>query len=209
MGVRRQLFTRRDQPEADLHPVILLKETEIDRFIIISGCSGGGKSTLLEELARRGFSVIEEPGRRIVAAELAGDGKALPWVDAEAFLHKAIALSLEDLERASTLPGPVFFDRGLLDAASGLAEMTGEPVLQRFAELWRFNEAVFLTPPWPEIYRQDAERQHGLDAAIVEYERLLRDYPALGYEVVELPKAPVAERADFVLGRIEGANLTS
>lgn len=181
----------------------------MDRFIIILGCSGGGKSTLLEELARRGFSVIEEPGRRIVAAELAGDGKALPWVDAEAFLRKAIALSLEDLERAGTLPGPVFFDRGLLDAASGLAEMTGEPVLQRLAELWRFNEAVFLTPPWPEIYRQDAERQHGLDAAIVEYERLLRDYPALGYEVVELPKAPVAERADFVLRRIEEASLTS
>ncbi|MGG2475815.1 AAA family ATPase, partial [Rhizobium sp. BR5] len=26
----------------------------MDRFIILSGCSGGGKSTLLAELARRG-----------------------------------------------------------------------------------------------------------------------------------------------------------
>ena len=179
------------------------RRQEIDRFIIISGCSGGGKSTLLEELARRGFSVIEEPGRRIVAAELAGDGKALPWVDAEAFLRRAIALSLEDLERASTLPGLVFFDRGLLDAASGLGEMTGEPVLQRFAEHWRFNAKVFLTPPWPEIYRRDAERHHGLEAAIAEYDRLLRDYPALGYDVVELPKVPVGERADFVLAALE------
>lgn len=175
---------------------------EIDRFIIISGCSGGGKSTLLEELARRGFSVIEEPGRRIVAAELAGDGKALPWVDAEAFLRRAIALSLEDLERARALPGPVFFDRGLLDAASGLTEISGEPALQRFAEQWRFNAKVFLTPPWPEIYRRDAERQHGLEEAIGEYQRLLRDYPALGYEVVELPKVPVRERADFVLAAL-------
>ena len=147
--------------------------------------------------------MIEEPGRRIVAAELAGDGKALPWVDAEAFLRRAIALSLDDLERASTLPGPVFFDRGLLDAASGLAELTGEPVLQSFAEQWRFNAKVFLTPPWPEIYRRDAERQHGLEAAIEEYERLLRDYPALGYEVVELPKVPVGERADFVLAALQ------
>ncbi|KRB01602.1 ATPase [Devosia sp. Root685] len=174
----------------------------MDRFTIISGCSGGGKSTLLEELARRGFSVIKEPGRRIVAAELAGDGKALPWIDAHAFLREAIALSLEDLERASALPGRVFFDRGLLDAASGLGEITGEPVLRQFAGQWRFNTKVFLTPPWPEIYQQDAERQHGLDAAIEEYERLLRDYPALGYDVVELPKVSVTARADFVLGHL-------
>ncbi|HWV21738.1 MAG TPA: AAA family ATPase [Devosia sp.] len=180
----------------------------MERFIIISGCSGGGKSTLLAELARRGFSVIEEPGRRIVAAEMAGDGKALPWIDAEAFLRRAIALSLEDLEQVSALPGPVFFDRGLLDAASGLAAMTGEPVLQRHAEQWRFNTTVFLTPPWPEIYRKDAERQHGLDAAIAEYERLRRDYPALGYDAVELPKVPVAERADFVLERMGRTNPT-
>ncbi|MPT22826.1 MAG: ATPase, partial [Starkeya sp.] len=41
----------------------------MDRFVVISGCSGGGKSTLLTELARRGFAVVEEPGRRIVAEE--------------------------------------------------------------------------------------------------------------------------------------------
>lgn len=202
MGERRRLFTRGDRTEGDLHTQTYARRRKIDRFIIISGCSGGGKSTLLEDLAGRGFSVIEEPGRRIVASELAREGKAVPWIDAEAFLRRAIALSLEDLERASALPGRVFFDRGLLDAASGLAEMSGEPVLQRFAEQWRFNAKVFLTPPWPEIYRQDAERQHGLDAAVVEYERLLRDYPALGYEIVELPKVPVGERADFVLAAL-------
>ena len=35
---------------------------------VISGCSGGGKSTLLMELARRGHAVVDEPGRRIVQA---------------------------------------------------------------------------------------------------------------------------------------------
>ena len=41
----------------------------MNRFIILSGCSGGGKSTLLAELARRGFATVEEPGRRIVIEE--------------------------------------------------------------------------------------------------------------------------------------------
>ncbi len=50
-----------------------------DKLVVISGCSGGGKSTLLAELARRGHAVVEEPGRRIVAQELARGGPALPW----------------------------------------------------------------------------------------------------------------------------------
>jgi predicted ATPase len=39
---------------------------DADRFIVLSGCSGGGKSTLLAALQRRGFAVFEEPGRQIV-----------------------------------------------------------------------------------------------------------------------------------------------
>jgi hypothetical protein len=35
-------------------------------FVVISGCSGGGKSTLLDELGRRRYAVVAEPGRRIV-----------------------------------------------------------------------------------------------------------------------------------------------
>lgn len=51
------------------------------RFVIISGCSGGGKSTLIDELAKRGHAVVEEPGRRIIADERARGGTALPWID--------------------------------------------------------------------------------------------------------------------------------
>lgn len=93
----------------------------MDRFVILSGCSGGGKSTLLEALKRRGHQAIEEPGRRIVVEELESGGSALPWVDAPAFARRAIAMSLADREKAIAFPGIVFFDRGLIDAASSRA----------------------------------------------------------------------------------------
>ena len=51
----------------------------IDRFVVISGCSGGGKSALLEELRRQGYPTVEEPGRRIVKEQLLSGGTALPW----------------------------------------------------------------------------------------------------------------------------------
>jgi predicted ATPase len=118
-------------------------------FVVISGCSGGGKSTLLAELARRGYATVEEPGRRIVRAELASGGGALPWVDAVAFARRAIQMALADLEGARGLEGWVFFDRGLIDAASALEEMTGETALDRLETGRRYHRRMFLTPPWP------------------------------------------------------------
>lgn len=167
--------------------------------VLITGCSGGGKSTLLVELAARGFSVVEEPGRRIVREELESKGDALPWVNLAAFAQRAIALSIEDHATASQGGGWTFFDRGLVDAAAALQHATGKLLLEDLLATHRYHSQVFLTPPWPEIYENDAERKHGLADAVAEYERITALLPKLGYDVVILPKAPVSERADFLL----------
>ena len=64
-----------------------------------------------------------------------------------------------------------------------------------------------MAPPWPEIYVTDGERRHSLDLGIAEYQRLVGAYPALGYEVVNLPRVGVTERADFVLQTLAGIEL--
>lgn len=172
----------------------------IDRFVVISGCSGGGKSTLLEELRRRGYATVEEPGRRIVKEQLLSGGTALPWIDGIAFARRAIALALSDRKSARRLQGRwVFFDRGLIDASVALWRLTGEPALSTIRRSHRYHRRVFLAPPWPEIYVTDNERRHSLDAGIAEYQRLVDAYPALGYEVTILPKVNVTDRAEFVL----------
>jgi predicted ATPase len=167
--------------------------------VVISGCSGTGKSTLLAELSQRGYAVVEEPGRRVAREEMEHGGSALPWLDAAAFLRRALAMALADWTSAGGRHAWVFFDRGLIDAAAGLQHLTGELILEPLAQNFRYHRRVFLAPPWPEIYQQDPERRHGLESALAEYSRLLEVCPSLGYEVFLLPKATVAERADFVL----------
>src|SRR5580692_260113 len=110
-----------------------------NRFVVISGCSGGGKSTLLIELGRRGHATVEEPGRRIVKEELKGKGSALPWIDAVAFVRRAVAMALADRASTTAPDGWVFFDRGLIDAAAGLQHLTGEPVLAALGQSHRWS----------------------------------------------------------------------
>lgn len=163
-------------------------------FVVLSGCSGGGKTTLLSELARRGYTVVEEPGFRIVAEERLGDGTALPWVDAAAFGQRALAMSIQDHEAAQ---GTTFFDRGIVDAGVAITARGGE--LPTDAIMHYRYDRLFLAPPWPQIYEVNDDRRHSLEKALSDYERVRLAYLRAGYDPVELPRTTVAARADFVL----------
>ncbi len=171
------------------------------RRFVISGCSGGGKSTLIAALAGRGFQTFPEPGRIIVKEEMATGGSALPWKDTTAFATRAIAMSLANW-RASG-PGLSFHDRCFIDQLSWFASTGTElpPDNSEIAVTHRFETTVFLVPPWPDLYQSDDERRHDLAAAIREYEALRHFYPSCGYTITELPRTKVAERVSFILAR--------
>lgn len=169
-------------------------------FVVLSGCSGGGKSTLLEALRARGHAVREEPGRAVVQAELARGGDGLPWADTASFIRLCIERGIAAYESAKAESGPVFFDRSLLDAVAASARLFPPlaPEYEALPARFPYHRQVFLAPPWPEIFLQDGERQHGFEAAVEEYEALSRYYPDVGYEVALLPKRPVEDRADWL-----------
>jgi len=174
------------------------------RAVVITGCSGGGKSTLLAELARRGHRVFPEPGRQIVREQDWIGGDALPWSAPSKFAELVLSRGLHQRITAAGEDGVAFFDRSIVEPLSGL-ERLGLPVpqhLRRAVELCRYDRTVFVAPPWPEIFRRDAERRHGLDEALEDYEPLLATYSGLGYRLVELPKTDVGARADFVLAQL-------
>lgn len=181
----------------------------LQRFIL-SGCSGGGKSTLLNELRRRGFQTFEEPGRQIVREEQAAGGTALPWVDPEAFAAKAIEMSVASFDTATSAKTPVFYDRSFIDAISYVSHLKGDvsPEHRHLIETKRYADQVFLTPPWPEIFQNDAERQTSFNRAVDEYDRLLVSFAEFGYEPVILPKRPVEERVTYLLECISAGGET-
>jgi predicted ATPase len=169
------------------------------RFVLLTGCSGGGKSTLLRALEERGFPTVQEPGRRIVSEELARRGKALPWLDMKAFALRAVEMAKSDLQVAKHIDGIVFFDRGLIDAAVALAHSGGQTIEETISETQAYWKRVFVVPPWRELFANDAERRHEFDAAVQEHFRIEEALDALGYIRIALPKVSVQERAEIVL----------
>jgi predicted ATPase len=175
-----------------------------ERFHVITGGPGSGKTSLIEALARAGYARTVEAGRAIIQDQIAIDGHALPWRDPLAFAELMLAWELRSYGMAESMTGPVFFDRGVTDLV-GYLTLVGRPVpahVSRAAERFRYNRRVFVAPPWPEIYGQDAERKQTPEEAVRTYEALVAAYSSCDYELVSLPLVPVEERVRFVLDDI-------
>lgn len=178
-----------------------------DHLFVVTGAPGAGKTTLLEAAAAQGVPVGREAARGVIQAQSAIDGPALQWRDSARFAD--LMLDRDIQTHAALLSGawPALCDRGIPDLIAygrimGLAE-TGH--FERAARLYRYNRIVFFAPPWREIFVTDAERIEGWEHAQRIYEPMRDAYVEMGYRIVELPKAPVAERLAFVLETIAHA----
>ena len=62
----------------------------------------------------------------------------------------------------------------------------------------RYSDPVFVAPPWEAIYSVDEMRRASFDQINVFHDELVAAYETLGYELLELPKASVADRVEIV-----------
>ena len=67
---------------------------------------------------------------------------------------------------------------------------------------YRYAREVFIFPPWEAIYCHDEERKHSFAHAVEVCETITQAYRRCGYNVIEVPRAPVEDRVHFILHRV-------
>jgi len=188
----------------DRHEVSNNESTNHERFYIVTGGPGSGKTSLLEALRSRGYTCSVEAGRGVIQDQVSIAGRALPWDDRSLFAELMLSWEMRSYRMIQETTGPVFFDRGVPDVL-GYLRLTAVPVpdhIKNAAQKFRYNQTVFITPPWREIFQQDRERKQDFDQAIRTYDALAATYKALDYKLVEIPRIPVEQRARFILDHL-------
>ena len=156
--------------------------------VVITGGPGTGKSTILGLLAEQNYTVHQEVSRSVIKEELKNKSEILPWRDLSAFSDKVFdgqTAQYRNAEEGATN----FYDRGLIDVIAYLKKgHLPYDKLQELAHHYPYHQTVFIAPPWPEIYSQDAERREDLEGMQAIHDAIVNSYLEFGYKIVEIPK---------------------
>jgi predicted ATPase len=172
---------------------------------VITGASCSGKTTLIDQLAAKGFQTVAEAGRQYFERELA-KGRTIDEIRADqaAFTRQVYGMMVEH-ESGLQAAEFNFLDRGLPDGfvfyrLAGLNpnEILPDCFQHRYA-------SVFMLDRLP--YQRDGVRVADDETAAYLESWILHDYSALGYEAVRVPVLPPEERLAFVLERLSKKGL--
>ncbi|KQC33715.1 ATPase [Nonlabens sp. YIK11] len=173
---------------------------KIKRILLIGG-PGSGKTTLIHAIEQAGYTVHHEISRMVTQRAQEQGIDQLFLEDPMAFSNELLQGRIEQFESASS--GINFYDRGIPDVPA-YHKFTGDPIpdsYQDASEKYQYD-AVFYLPPWKEIYQSDNERYESYDQAVTIGSILAHYYQDLNYEIVEVPKASVEERLEFILKHV-------
>jgi predicted ATPase len=169
---------------------------------VITGVPSSGKSTLIDQLADRGFQTVPEAGRQCVERELAR-GRTMDEIR-ENMAALQIAIKNRQLEVEHGLPADdLLFLDGAVPGCLAWSRAYGLNPNEILAECFHHRYAtVFILDPLP--FHKNGARNG--DAPIVGFldKWLARDYRSLGYQVVRVPVLSIHERLSFVLERLSG-----
>jgi predicted ATPase len=176
-----------------------------ENFYVITGGPGVGKSTLLDVLNKRGFKTVPEDAREIIKHQMEIGGNGLPWKNTKLYTNLMLSASLKSYKSIQNAAEIHFFDRGILDTLC-YADMINLEISAEMNEIAKnnlYNQKVFILPPWLEIYKTDNERKQTWEEAEFTFTKMKQTYIKYGYEIIEIPKDTVENRADFILEHLK------
>ena len=165
---------------------------------VITGAPCSGKTTLVDQLADKGFQTVPEIARQYFEREMAR-GRTIEKIRANdaALQHRLIDMQLR-IEGGLRAIDLAFLDRAFPDYLTFCRVMGLNPN-EVFPECFRHRYAsVFMLDRLPVQRRRPLGPEDEATADFVD-EWLVHDYSALGYSVVRVPVLSPKERLAFIL----------
>ncbi len=169
--------------------------------IVLIGGPGTGKTSVINELIKRGYFCMPEISREVTL-------KAQENGIDQLFLTEPLLFSkmlLEGREQQFIAADKsdeklVFFDRGIPDVIAYMHYFkTAIPAyFSEKNEFYKYDK-IFHFSPWDEIHTTDNERYESFEESVTIDKFLTKAYTDLGYAIINIPFGTIEERTDFVI----------
>ncbi len=170
--------------------------------IVLTGGPCSGKTTTIEELGKKGFSVLEETAKNIVA-----ERRHIPVTPEESLIRQDLIFKkqlLKEIDAEENNDKFLFLDRSLIDGLGYSILYSGEESIYKYlhiAENMDYHKIFFLEllPFTYGGYRsenEDEEESKKIQLSIWNLYKRFRHNP------IYVPKMSIERRVDFILDRI-------
>lgn len=169
--------------------------------VVIAGGPGTGKTTIINELRKRGFLCYDEISRQITLQARKDGIEQLFLTEPLLFSEKLLEGRTQQFkDAAKELEHAVFLDRGLPDIIAYM-DYIGDTYPDVFIKACEENtyDYIFVLAPWQEIFTSDSERYENFEEAIEIHHHLMQSYIRFGYQLTDVPFGSVESRTDFIL----------
>jgi predicted ATPase len=176
------------------------------KIYVVTGGPGFGKTQLIDELRQSGYNCSGEFARDLIENQVQIGGNILPWKNAKLFQEEVLRKRITFFESVPEQTMAIA-DRAIPDQLA-FAQYKGfgiPEILLESSTNYRYAPEVFVTPPWPEIFRNDKTRTETFEEAVCIHEFILKTYSDLNYKIIELPLVPVIQRKEYLLQTIQNS----
>ena len=173
----------------------------IPKKVVIAGGPGTGKTSIINELRKRGFLSYDEISRQITLQARKDGIEQLFLTEPLLFSEKLLEGRTQQFKDAENeTEHIVFLDRGIPDVIAYM-DYIGDTYPNLFIEACEVHkyDYIFILAPWQEIFISDSERYENFEEAIEIHHHLLQSYIRFGYQLTDVPFGSVESRADFIL----------
>lgn len=169
--------------------------------IVITGGPGTGKSSIIDELKKRGHPCFEEISRQ-VTLEARKNGIEQLFLSQPLLFSKLLleGRTKQFIEASTFKNTTLFLDRGLPDvlAYMDFYEANYPEHFISVCQNHRYDK-VFIVTPWKDIFQSDHVRYETFEQAEKIHQQLMLTYQKFGYDLSPIPFDTVEKRADFII----------
>jgi predicted ATPase len=169
--------------------------------IVITGGPGTGKSTLINELIKRGYTCLEEISRQVTLNAKKDGIDQLFLTNPLLFSELLLKGRHQQYQEADKLNADLtFFDRGVPDVLAYM-DYIGDNYPPSFINACEnaVYDTVFILKPWEDIYISDNERYENFQQALEIHDCLLNTYQKYDYNLIDVPFGTIEHRTDYIL----------
>jgi len=171
--------------------------------IIITGGPCSGKTSVLNELEKRGYKVVPEAAIQLIHAENEGEKRVYPWTEFDAFQKRVIEKQIEN-EKVYENEKLVLLDRSLIDGEGYYANRGMNPPETLPAQVKAAKyDVVFILDMLPEKYWTVNDGEHRRMQTYADgqsiHTRIIEVYERSGLKIINIPVLePVEDRTNLI-----------